>query len=332
MVKIAVVGVGHWHAPMYIKALRDSDLPIAALADPDGAALRRVGADLDCASYSSLAELLEREQPDFVFAHAPHDEMTAVVAELVAARVAFTIEKPAGLDWRELQTVATQADDAGLFGAVSLVARTYPLVRRCRELLEAGELGAPTHYYYRLFAGEPSRYREWHVPWMLDPDRAGAGCLHNFGPHVIDLVHYLTGQPIVEVFCRLSSLTHDEPVPDLACLVMRTEGGALAAAEVSYTMPTAYERFFSFSSTAIHCSGDLDTGTVWYRDGREEQISEQSGDWTLRYVQDVIRRFEAGERPLATLGDMAQTLRVINAAAESHETGQAIELPPSGPV
>jgi predicted dehydrogenase len=252
--------------------------------------------------------------------------MTAVAAELVAAGVPFTIEKPAGLDWRELEAVAEEAEAAGLFAAVSLVARTYPLARRCRELLEAGELGEPTHYYYRLFAGEPSRYREWHVPWMLQPERAGAGCLFNFGPHVIDLVHYLTGQSIAEVFCRLSDLTHGQPIPDLACLVMRTEGGALATAEVSYTMPTAYERYFSFTSTALHCSGDLDSGTLFFRDGREESLAAEPDDWALRYVRDTLRRVKAGERPLATLSDMARTLRVMNAAVASNAARQAVEL------
>jgi len=322
-----VAGVGHWHAPMYIKALQDLGQSIAAISDPSAEALERVGGELDCPRYESVQELLDREQPDFVFAHAPHCDMTELARTLVAAQVPFSIEKPAGINWRELEPVATLAKTEGLFASVALVARAYPLVRRLRALEEEGRLGRLTHYYYRLFAGAPDRYRDWHVPWMLDPKQAGGGCTFNFGPHVIDLFRYLTNQKVVEVFCRTSNLTHGEPVEDLSCLLMRGEAGALGVAEVSYTHPDGYERYFSLTSDTLHCSGDLEQGTVIFRSGERLAVEPEPGDWTSWYVERTLARWQAGEPPLATLGHMTQALRVINAAMESARTGAVVALP-----
>ena len=43
--------------------------------------------------------------------------------------------------------------------------------------------------YQRLsfIAGPPERYDRNGNAWMLDPERAGGGCLANLGPHFVDL-------------------------------------------------------------------------------------------------------------------------------------------------
>jgi predicted dehydrogenase len=114
----------------------------------------------------------------------------------------------------------------------------------------------------------------------------------------------------------------------LASLIMRTEGGALATAEVSYTMPEGYERYFSLTSTTLYCSGGLAFGTILYRDGRREEVGGAEEDWSTEYVRETLRRYAQGAAPIASLSAMVRTLRVINAAVESDRMGQPVTLPP----
>ncbi len=178
--RVAIVGVGHWHAGlMYIPALKKIGADICAISDTSEDALD--AAEVDCPRFLDHRELLAETKPDFVFAHAPHCDMTGVAADLVAADQAFAMEKPMGVDWRALNAVASEAGKRGTFAACALVTRYLALVEELARLRDAGELGNPVHYYSRLFAGAPGRYREWNCEWMLDPDRAGAGPLFTSG-------------------------------------------------------------------------------------------------------------------------------------------------------
>ena len=325
--RVAIVGVGHWHAvQMYIPALQACGADIVAISDPEPGALERAG--LDCARFLDHRELLASARTDFVFAMAPHCDMTAVAADLVDAGQAFAMEKPMGVDWRELQAVAQLAKRKGVFAAVALVTRYYALVEKLAELRDAGEIGRPIHYYSRLFAGTPQRYRDWHVGWMLDPDRAGAGPLLNFGPHVIDLYLYLFGDPIETVSAGATHALHGELIEDLASVAFRGESGALGVVEVSYTHPDSYERYFSVTTEALHIGGRVEGDLIRFHDGRRVDVEpDKTATETYRiYTADTLERFAQGRAPKASIHDMWPVLRVLNAAQRSIERQQPVRL------
>jgi predicted dehydrogenase len=322
--RVAVVGVSHWHSAMYIPALQDIGADIVALSDPDRGALER--AAVDCARFTDHRELLDSAKPDFVFAHAPHYQMTAVAADLVAAGQPFAMEKPMGVNWRELKPVADEAERQGLFVAVALVTRYLALIEKLAELRDAGELGLPVHYYSRLFAGAPQRYREMHVDWMLDPQKAGAGPLFNFGPHVIDIYLYLTDDPIETVAAFTASGLHGEKIEDLASVTFRGASGGLGVVEISYTHPDDYERYFSLTTDALHVGGNIEGDTIRFRDGRLLEVEPDAAalDTYALYTRDTLERCAEGRPPKASISDMVPVLRVMNAAQRSIEVGAPV--------
>ncbi len=158
--RVAFIGVGHWHAPeFYLPALLKRDVEIVAISDSEQEAVDRIAEefDLDCPAFTDFRELLDEVDADIVWSSAPHNEMSEIAAELVERGQAFHMEKPMGLDRDVLAPIAARAEQKGVFTSVALVSRYYGVVRRLREMREAGELGAPIHYYYRLFAGSPER-------------------------------------------------------------------------------------------------------------------------------------------------------------------------------
>lgn len=324
--KIAILGASHWHVRlMYVEALRKLGHDIVAVGDVSQQKVDLV-ADLvgDTPRYTNYQRLIAEQAPDFIFAHAPHAQMTTLAGWLVERRLPFHMEKPMGVDWRKLAVVAEKAQ--GLYIGVALVSRYYAIVQWLRE--HQAEIGRVNHYYYRLFAGEPSRYREWGVEWMLDPKQAGAGPLFNFGPHVIDLFLHLCVDEVVEVQGRWTHGLHGEPIEDLASVTMVGPNGEIGVGEVSYTMPDGYERYFSVDTQKLHCGGPAmgDMGVQW-RDGRREQVvGNDFGEVYDAYTKDVLERFSAGQKPLAGIEDMVKTLRVMNAAKQSAATGKAVRV------
>ncbi len=324
--RVAVIGVGHWHSAMYIPALQDVGADIVAISDPDEGALSR--ADVDCPRFTDHRELLDSVGPDFVFAHAPHCDMTQVAADLVSAGQSFAMEKPMGVDWRELEPVAEEAREKGVFAAVALVTRYLALIEKLAELRDSGELGRPIHYYSRLFAGAPQRYRELHVDWMLDPKRAGAGPLFNFGPHVIDIYLYLCDDPIESVAALTTHKLYGEEIEDLASVSFRGQSGALGVVEISYTHPDDYERYFSLTTDRLHVGGNIEGDTIRFRDGRLLEVEPDAAalDTYALYTRDTLERYAKGEPPKASISDMVPVLRVMNAAQKAIEAGEVVKV------
>ena len=328
--RIGIVEIGHWHASGYVEGLRRLGEEIVAVSDHDLPTAQRAAQNLGCKAYVSHVELIEQERPELVFAHGIHRDMTRIAADLVARDVPFVMEKPMGVDWRPLAQVADHAERKGLFAGADLVMRGYRLTRELLRLRDAGELGQITSYYHRLLAGEPQRYRQWHVPWVLDRTQAGGGPLFNFGPHVIDLFLLLSGQPVQSVFCRTSHSLHQLDVEDYALLTLSSSEGAVGTVEVGYVCPDSkYDRFFSVCTDRLFVSSAaFDSGTVCFRDGRELDIGRADALPGLDYVSETLRRFRAGEPPVATVRDMCRVLRVINAGVESAEQGTPVLLDP----
>lgn len=327
--RVALVGAGHWHAPYYAEALRKSGSELVGLTDADPIIAARCGQELQIKVYDSAAAVVDKAQPDLIYAFAPHRDMATLILQLLDLGTPFVVEKPAGLDWRALAAAAAEARELGTWAGVDLVARTHRLIARLRALSESDALGRVHNFFYRLFAGDPQRYVAWGVPWMLDPKQAGAGCLYNFGPHVVDAFQWLTREPVMEVHCQLRHL-HGLRIPDYAHLTCLAPSGAIGNLEVGYICPgDFYERGLTLGSDRLYVSSpNLDAGTLRWRDGRSEEVSadDNGGDFWLAYVREVERRLRGGEPPVATLDDMARTLRVLNAAEEAARSGRPVSL------
>jgi predicted dehydrogenase len=323
MLKVAFIGLNHWHAPFYMQAMKEMHYPIAAVADtdPSMAAFRAAAGGCDAPQYSDYDAMLRDIEPDLVFAHAPHDEMTELAGWLVDRGVPFHMEKPMGLHWEELAAVAQKAEKKGLWNGVALVSRQYGIVQRLAEL--GDDMGALSRYYYGLFAGPPVRYPDWRCEWMLQPERTGAGPLWNFGAHVVDLFIMLGKSPVVEVTADWNDRIHNLPIEDFCTIRMKNAAGAVGTGEVSYTTPEGYERFFSVSTEKLQVHTEkLGQGTIKRFDGNHEQIDgNEFQDVYPFQTRDVLERFEQGRPPVADIDDMVATLRVMEAAKESAEAG-----------
>ncbi len=109
MLRVAIIGVSHWHAREYIRALQRCEAKIVAVSDADLAVARQVGETLGCPAYASDADLLSAARPDLIYALARHSDMTALVGRLVEAGIPFAMEKPMGLRWEKLVPVVERA-------------------------------------------------------------------------------------------------------------------------------------------------------------------------------------------------------------------------------
>ena len=114
------------------------------------------------------------------------------------------------------------------------------LVNRIAGVTEAlGDVGRIAHVYFRIINGPPRRYRDWDVPWMLDPQQSGGGALRNLGVHGVDAFLSLAGEQAVRVDHAAFHSIFGEAVEDYAAVILRAADGMLGVIEAGYTHPDA---------------------------------------------------------------------------------------------
>ena len=325
--KISLVEVGHWHARMYIEALRDYGADVVAVSDKNIDVAERVAAYLGCNHYLDYRDLIASERVDFAFAFGKHFEMPAIAKTLIDACIDFAIEKPLGIDFHQVERLAKSAEKKELFVAIPFVFRMAPWVQRLTTQRNEGEIDEFAHLYFRYIAGPPSRYVKWGCEWMLDKKQAGGGCTINLGVHFIDLFQYITRGEIKWVFARISNKVHKKEIEDFSMLVLENSDGTLGIVETGYAHPfTKPEWQYLIIGSRNYFVIDEDSMKQRNEDG-EKIIPNPSGvNLYAQFVKDTLNRFKTGREPIAGIRDMLNTLRIVNLAYASSSSQTPIRL------
>src|ERR1700685_4237890 len=231
-IRIAAVGVSHWHAlndAAYLRhLLAMPDVELVAIQDSDAEILAKRAAEVgNPPTFTDYGKMLVATRPDFVLALGRHRQMGTIAHDLLDAGYPFLMEKPMGISAAEVDAVAAKAARLDAFVAVPLAQRYAPFAKRARELIVSGRLGPLSHIYVRINRPGPARYPAWDCAWMLDPAEAGGGALRNLGPHGLDMFLHLTGEEAQVTGAQLSRRARGHAVEDDAAGVRPSAGGGV---------------------------------------------------------------------------------------------------------
>ena len=319
-IRIAAVGVGHWHAlndAAYLRHLQAMpDVELIALQDFDaGIVAKRAAAVGNPPTYTDYQTMLAETRPDFVLALGRHCQMAAIAHDLLDAGYPFLMEKPMGLNAVEVEAVAAKALKRNAFIAVPLAQRYAPFAACARECIAAGRFGPLSHVYVRINRPAPARYAGWDCAWMLDPAQSGGGCLRNLGSHGLDMFLHLTGEDAQVTGAQISARAHACAVEDYASVVLRSASGVLGTVEVGNGFPRD------------------GTDGEWKIAGRDAILTMKDGvlklataagdeifpgtDVTAPYfttVRDALDHWQKGESPPIGVHDCLRAVRLIDEA------------------
>ncbi len=322
---IAIIGVSHWHAPLYYQpAARLAGVRITAVSDPNLSTARRVGDDLEAKVFGDYRDLLSEARPDFVFAFGRHCDMPEIARTLIGEEIPFYIEKPAGLNFEQVAALRDLARAKGAYVGTGFNFRVSDLYKKMQGVI--GD-DAVTHASFRYIAGGPYRYREAGCAWMLDPKLSGGGSTMNLSIHFVDMFRTLSGQRPREVASLMGRFTWNLPIEDYSSVVLRSPS-AVCTIETGYTYPAKLGIFdvgFSLRTTRHYLVARADNMLEVHRasDGHQEVFPTQVSNafWYPVFVTEAIDRFVKGQPPVAGLDDLAEAMRVIDAAYASDRTG-----------
>lgn len=309
--KTLVIGPSHWHVPLLADRIAVQHR-VVGVSDDDAVTAEPFARLWDAPLFLTWQELLAAcEDVDLAYVFTPHDTMRDVCLALIARRIPLVVEKPAGVSLQELIEIREAAEAAGVPIAVPLVQRGGPIDAWLTRA------GSAVYESVNFIAGPPARYLANGSPWMLDPTRAGGGCMINLAPHFVDLFLRSSGAASAEATAVLSSRLHGTDVEDFAALRLTTPDGRIATIDVGYAFPE--------SPLKRHCSylriGTAGTATIWSdgsasftsTDGLTEtaKIDVDSDPLYGVFVDEVSAQLAHGFAGLAGIRDLEATMTVI---------------------
>ena len=341
-VRIAVVGAGSIGQAHIQRILANPEAKLAAIIGPSPH-VRELAERLNVAYFVELEEGLREARPDGLVIATPNQLHVANGLSAVTAGIPMLLEKPISDDVESAQRLVEAAEAAGVPILVGHHRRHSPLIKRAKEIVESGTLGAITAITGLSLFRKPASYFEEPYEWRREP---GGGVLLINLTHVIDDLRNLCGD-VVCVQAAGSNATRGFAVDDTAAILLRFANGALGtitisdatAAPWSWEMtsgenkvyPTTDEFCYLIAGTA----GSLTVpqlklwrheGDGWHTPLATERCVVAEEDPLMLQMRHFCAVIRCETKPLLDGRGGLSTLRATLAVKEAAETGDMVRL------
>src|SRR5918911_1869026 len=248
--RAAVVGTG-FVGVLHVEALRRLGVEVLGVVGSSPERARAKGLE----PYDSLEALLADPHVDVVHVTSPNHLHYEQAKAVLAAGKHVVCEKPLALDSAQSAELLELAERSGLVHCTNFNVRFYPQCQEARALVAGGRLGDVWNVHGGYLQDWLLLPTDWN--WRLEPEKGGAlRAVADIGSHWLDLVQFVSGRPVVEVFADLATTipvrrrsvgevetfasaeeVEREDVPmsteDVAHVLVRFDGGGLGSAVVS---------------------------------------------------------------------------------------------------
>src|SRR5688572_30322430 len=255
----AVIGTG-FIGTVHVEQLRRIGVRVRGVlgSSPERGEARAEALGVDRA-YPSLEAVLDDPSVEVVHVTSPNHLHVPQARQVLEAGRHVVCEKPLAMAASDSAGLVELAERSGLVNAVNFNIRFYPLHQHVRELVASGALGDVRLVTGRYFQDWLLLETDWN--WRLEPDKGGSlRAVGDIGSHWLDLVTFLTGQPIEAVMADLTTFlptraqpqgpvetfstdrsadTVEQPMAteDVASILLRFANGARGSVSVSQISP-----------------------------------------------------------------------------------------------
>lgn len=341
-VRLALIGAGVIGDTHLARIAAEPAAELVAIADPAPSAAAKA-ARYGVPHFGAAGTMLGALAPDGVIVATPTEYHLAPVLAALDSGAHVLVEKPIAATDAEAETIVAGADAAGLHVLVGHHRRHYPVLRRARELIDAGEIGdlVTVHGHWTVLK-EGRGY--WSPDWRK---RRGAGPVLTNLIHEFDTLRFLCGE-IASIQAEISAGVRGWEKEDAAAITMRFASGALGTFTLSDATPSPWTWEQAMGETpafpAAHRNTHRLTGTAgalefpdlalwrqpgeigWHHPIERLAIPCSGADAYARQCAHFCAVIRGREAPAITARDGARTLRAVTAVFEAAGAGQRVVL------
>ncbi len=346
-IRVGVIGCGTIavvrHLPEY--AARD-DVEIAALYNRTRSKAEDAARQYGGTVCGSIEELISMDL-DAVSICTANSEHAHIAVMALRAGMHVLCEKPMDVTLEKCIAMTEEADRAGRLLMIAHNQRFSAAHVKAREMIDAGEIGRVISFDTRFGHSGPEIWSNTADTWFFRRDAAGMGVLADLGIHKTDLIHYLTGESIAEVYAHTDTIDKRYPdgnlieVDDNAWCIYRLGSGATGTMHVSWTNYGKEYNSIVINGTegSIRCYDDREYSLILEkRDGRTNYLSTENmrndvdptvgtgESWHSGVIDEFVDCIQTGRRCRCSGREALKAMRVIFAALESSRSGKSIVI------
>ncbi|MBR4206639.1 MAG: Gfo/Idh/MocA family oxidoreductase [Clostridia bacterium] len=320
--RVAVIGAGGWgyqHARAFSSR---SDTVLVSVTGRTEEKTRRRAEEFGVPYRLSIAEMLEKDRPDFVSVCMPGQGTFAPTMEVIRAGIPLLVEKPLAYRLEEAETMVSEAKKRNLFFAIDFNHRYSIPALMAREDVEKGRLGDMVFALWRFGHGSgPLNH-----PYL---NLIEAQC------HGLDLLELLCG-PIASVQAEMTDMTGKGSYSTFS-LALRFAGGGVGSFLGTFDSSENYKYSHYVELNGTKGRSQMEDSVCGYRfqsaDSRRAEVwnpaffrdDERSFNRNLdRHLDALIPALKAGKEPPVPAEKGLRALRLAHAAIESFESGKRV--------
>lgn len=277
--------------------------------------------------YADLAAALAAERPGFAVVAVPESAHREIVCRLLEAGVPTICEKPLAMTRAEAQDiVAAHRRRPGVPLMIDQNFRWRPSVQGLHAAVRAGMIGEPGEI---AIVHRQGIRRTTTGGWR---EQMPQPYLYDMAVHFFDLVRYLTGRDVEEVYARTHrpAWSWFEGAPALAA-VLSLAGGVQATIGGTFVgrgFETAQEGLITIVGPEGTLRYGEDRRLRLHRDGeaRELPLPEMPAVDCAFTLAHFLECLATGARPQTDLDDNLKTFQVVLAALDSDGRGQRVRV------
>lgn len=329
--RIAVLGagrIGRKHAETLARRVENVTVPW--IADPAEEPGRVCAADFGARWTPDPLEAIADPAVDAVLIASPTNTHAELIEAAAAAGRAILCEKPIDLTMERTLSAIEAAERAGVPLQIGFQRRYDPSYVRARQMIAEGAVGKVE--LVTATSRDPQ-------PAPISYLAASGGIFRDCSIHDFDLVRYLTGHEVTEVFAYGAALVDPQigeiGDADTVVAALRFENGALGVVTASRRATYGYD-----VSTEVFGSG----GKVVVGESPETLVRRYGSDgvthdniyWFLQRfeasyvaeVEDFVACLREGRSPRVSGEDGRAALAIADAATRSFKEGRPVKVEP----
>lgn len=290
-IRVALLGVEHYHANFWAKALRASDKAVVSGAFDTCEARAADFAEMHALPVApSLDALLDG--CDAVAICSATSEHRPLIEAAASRGRPILCEKPLAVSEAEGREIKAIVERSGVRFMQSFPKRLDPATHAIRDIVASGELGRIA--LCRVRHGHSHGLRDdFHRAWFVDPAKSGGGTLLDEGIHAADFLRFVFGDAEA-VFAVVSDATLGLTVEDTALATFTYPDGMIAEVSTSWCFAAADASIEIYGTCGTVLLSGVDIASRPTRDSGFLQVFRRDGDGGSWTSSDLVPHFKTG--------------------------------------
>ena len=333
---LAILSFAHLHAEAYVHNLRAiPDVEFIGFADDDPARGKHFSERYDAHLFESYDALLA-EQPDGVVVCSENARHRPLVEQAAAAGVHVLSEKPLATTIYDAQAMICACEEAGVRLMTAFPMRFSAPVRAVKTMIDDHQLG---HVYGCSATNQgqlPLLHTAYPRGWFIDRTLAGGGAAADHTVHVADLLRWLLGSEVTEVYADLHDIFYHDQVDGVETggLVMLTfANGAFASIDCSWSKPPNYPTWGGLTMELVGEKGMVSVdgfkqiSTVYNAERPRPYWTYWGSDANQSMIDEFAAAIREQRDPAVTGHDGFKAVEIVDAVYRSASSGHPVALP-----